>query len=62
MSIRNKVFSSKNIEDILGEGYVACKDCKPDRDALYIINKEINEFETNVSEVVDKINTDIYNS
>lgn len=45
MSIRNKVFSSKSIEDILGEGYVACKDCKPDRDALYIINKEINEFE-----------------
>ena len=27
------------------KGYSACKDCKPDRDAKFIVSEEINEFE-----------------
>lgn len=45
MSEKNKIISNKSIEEILNEGYVACKDCKPDRDALYVTSIEINEFE-----------------
>lgn len=45
MSEKNKIISDKRIEEILEDGYFACKDCKPDRDALYIINKDINKFE-----------------
>ncbi|MBP3200077.1 MAG: hypothetical protein J6M39_00295 [Lachnospiraceae bacterium] len=45
MSIKNKIVSEEPIEEILMKGYAACKDCKPDRDAKYIVNEEINEFE-----------------
>ena len=45
MSVKYKILSNESIKKILMKWYVACKDCKPDRDAKYIINEEINEFE-----------------
>ncbi|MBR1454685.1 MAG: hypothetical protein IJ593_08615 [Lachnospiraceae bacterium] len=45
MSTKNKIISNESIEEILVKGYAACKDCKPDRDAKYIVSEEINEFE-----------------
>lgn len=45
MSTKNKIISNEPIEDILLKGYAACKDCKPDRDAKFIVGEEINEFE-----------------
>ena len=45
MSVKNKIISDEPIEDILMKGYAACKDCKPDRDAKYVVSEEINEFE-----------------
>ena len=45
MSVKNKIISDEPIEDILMKGYAACQDCKPDRDAKYVVSEEINEFE-----------------
>lgn len=45
MSTKNKIVSDEPIESILMKGYAACKDCKPDRDAKFIVSEEIDEFE-----------------
>lgn len=45
MSSKNKIISNEAIENILIRGYVACKDCKPDKDAKFITSEEIREFE-----------------
>ena len=45
MSVKNKIISDEPIENILMKGYAACKDCKPDRDAKYVVSEGINEFE-----------------
>ena len=46
MTIKNKLVSNENIEDILSQnGRVACKVCRPDRNVRYITTPIINEFE-----------------
>ena len=45
MSEKNKIISSEPIEKILMDGYVACKNCHPERDIKYIVNIDICEFE-----------------
>lgn len=45
MSPKNKSLTSDSIEKILEKGYIPCKNCRPDRDAKYVINEDIREFE-----------------
>jgi hypothetical protein len=45
MSEKNKIVTDEKIEEILSRGYSSCKDCNPDRDASFVVNSSILEFE-----------------